>query len=222
MSDNVPPAKKDGNARNPFGPRSNVFASPRSGIGSPRPTLAIATNPDMENSTSVLAKILMGCTVIFLIGVLVRLIQVRTRRNAMIGGAMEIGGGIGGSFTSGMASISGGSCCYLPTTMAILLCGLVMVYLLYASRKAKEQQRAENMTWNMVAGVVLVIGIMLLMEFSLVQHHMGFRPKEEAKTGILAYFIIAIAALAAAKISNRIQHRIREKSRSVNARKANY
>ena len=179
------------------------------------PTAATAEDKqEMENSTSVLSKILMGFTVIFLIGVLVRLIQLRTRRNALAGlvdtGMASMSSGLGG----GIVIPGGGGCCNVSTTVAILFGGLVMLYILFAARKAKEQQRAENMTWNMVSGVVLVIGVLILMEFTLVQHHnLDWKPKEEAAVGIWAYFIIAIAALAAAKISNKIQYRLKENAK---------
>ncbi len=176
-------------------------------------TVTTETTREQRTVTShtLWSKIVMGFAVCFLIGVLVRLIQLRAKRLRGLEGDGAAPpaqyGGLGAVVTTG------GRCCYLSTTLSLLVGGLAMLFILFRARQAKEQQSKENLAWNVVAGVVLLLGIFILMEFSKLTHDDDdARGVDESGRGftLWIYFAIAAAALASAKLTAKLMRPARK------------
>ncbi len=153
-----------------------------------------------KDSSTLWAKIIMGFAVLILVGVLIRLIQLRAKRLRALGGVQEGQGAVVAS--------EGGGCCYLPVTLAIMLGGLVMVYIMYASSVAKEEQKKANMSWNYTLSFLFLLAVIFLMHYSRLMHSPqdipGSGGGRSAGPGVWIYFTVAAAAVAAAKITNRL------------------
>ena len=155
------------------------------------------------------SKVLMGFAVCFLIGVLVRLIQLRAKR---LRGQEDLG--LVKTSYSGGGYSTGTRCCFLSTTVAILLGGLALLFIMFRARQAKEQQHKDNVAWNCVAAIVLICGIFLLLEFSRLTHEDASQWEccDHTKRGftLWVYFIVAAAALAAAKVTSKLMRPARQ------------
>ncbi len=162
-----------------------------------------------KNTTTLLSKILMGFAVLLLVGVLMRLIQLRAKRvrqlelNEQYQALMQSGG------TWSFFGPAG--CCFLPIAVCFIIGGVVMAYIIFHASRVQQQQERTSAIWNLILGFLLLVALVFVLQHSKVLHSAwsssdipGAGDDDVMGVGAWGYFAVALAALAAAKITSNI------------------
>jgi len=146
---------------------------------------------------SPLSRILLGFVVLFLIGVLVRLIQlrikrVRARKDLSPSPVVVVDSGGGGDEYSFWWSVM--------TLLSLVSGALVALYTAYFKRQAKDQRKQSAQYWNIFLVFFLVMGTVGFLEWSGLGYFRKVVQEPESSEHLWPYLMVGLAGLAAAKM----------------------